>query len=302
MIGCPGNYQYEKQPPADFTHCNPVRTVLHLVCVVLVPRHSTTVTVDWYWSKNINVCGRYITEEQGRFDIYATRGYAPQFNADRITTDLYIMYPQNDTGYYWCQVNNSSYNGVFISSYKAPVFDTGTMTTCSESQYTNQSICAIGSSPTLMCISSITTTTVSTSTYIEATTISPTSNGVATSISLHITTITSNSFHIVFTPVNGISNTPVLSSQTISNITTVAVVISSIPSDVISNTPVPSGVISNTPVLSDHTSGNTTTVVVVVVTVLILLATLVLVITAVIIIIFIVVKRQPHHSKSLLII
>ena len=289
-----------------------MRPVLQLTCSVLVPSDSTTVTVDWYWSKNISECGRYITEEQGRFTIYASRGY------NRIVTDLYVLSPQNDTGYYWCQVNDPSYNGIFISSNKAPVFDTGTMTICSGTQYTNQSICAVGSSPSLMCIRS-TTTTVSTSTYAETTAVSPTSYGVVTSILLD--TIFSTSFRITSTLVNGISNTPVPSSQTSSITTIITIVVSSVPSGFISNTPVSSsqtssitttiavvvpsissGVISNTPVLSDRTSNNTTTVIVVVVTVLILLATLILVIAAVIIIIFIVIKRQPDRSKSLFII
>ena len=43
LEGCSGNYQYERQPPANFTHCNPVRTILSLECTVLVPRDSTTV-------------------------------------------------------------------------------------------------------------------------------------------------------------------------------------------------------------------------------------------------------------------
>ena len=161
ILGCPGNYQYDRQPPTNFTHCNPVRTILSLECTVLVPRDSTTVTVDWYWSKNISECGRNITVEQERFIISTTRGYAPQFNADRINADLTIEYPQTDTGYYWCQVNDPSYNGVFISSNKAPVFDTGTVTTCSERQFVSTTTCAIASNintPSfLMCLISIQT-------------------------------------------------------------------------------------------------------------------------------------------------
>ena len=152
MTGCPGNYQYYRQPPINITDCNPVRTKLLLRCVVLVPSDSTTVTVDWYWSKNINECGRNITEEQGRFTINTNRGYSHLPNVDRITTDLTITSPQTDTGYYWCQVNDPSYNGVFISSNKAPVFDTGTMTTCSGTQYTVQPKCAVGSVPPLICV------------------------------------------------------------------------------------------------------------------------------------------------------
>ena len=120
-----------------------MRTILELTCTVLVPRDSTTVTVDWYWSKNNSECWRNITEEQGRFDIYTTRGYAHLPNIDRITTDLTITPPHTDTGYYWCQVNNPSYNGIFISSNKAPVFDTGTMTTCSRGEHITMTTCAI---------------------------------------------------------------------------------------------------------------------------------------------------------------
>ena len=143
LLDCPENYQYLQQPPNNFTHCNPVRTSLQLVCAVLIPSGSTTVTVDWYWRKNNNECGRYITEEQERFDIYTTRGYAHLPNIDRITTDLTIESPQTDTGYYWCQVNDSSYNGVFISSNKAPVFDTGTMTFCNGLQSVTKTTRAI---------------------------------------------------------------------------------------------------------------------------------------------------------------
>ena len=152
MTGCTGNYQYERQPVTSFDHCNPVRTILQLTCSVLVPSDSTTVTVDWYWSKNINECGRYITEEQGIFTIYANRGSSHFLNIDRITEDLTITSPQTDTGYYWCQVNDPSYNGVFISSNKAPVFDTGTMTICSGTQSTLQAKCAVGSVPPLICV------------------------------------------------------------------------------------------------------------------------------------------------------
>ena len=271
-----------------------METSLQLTCIVLVPSDSTTVTIDWYWSNNISECGRNITEELGRFDIYTSRGFYLT-DIDRITTDLTIESPETDTGYYWCQVNDSSYNGVFISSNKAPVFDTGTMTICSGGQYIIQSKCVIGSTPSLISIKSTTITIVSTSTYVETITVSPTSNGVATSISPHITTITS-------IPINDISNTTVPSSLTSSITTSMAIVVPSVPSDIISNTPILSGVTGNTPVPSDQTSNNTTTVAVVVVTVIILLATLVLVIAAVIIIIIIVVKRQPHHSKSLSII
>ena len=129
-----------------------MKTILQLTCVVLVPSDSITVTVDWYWSKNINEYGRNITEEQGRFKIISSRKTYIT-NVDRITTDLTIMSPQTDTGYYWCQVNDPSYNGVFISSNKAPVFDTGTMTTCDNvKQSTIKSICAVGSVPSLICV------------------------------------------------------------------------------------------------------------------------------------------------------
>ena len=144
-----------------------MRTSLQLECAVLVPHDSTTVTVDWYWSKNINECGRNITEEQGRFTINTNRGYSHLPNVDRITTDLTITSPETDTGYYWCQVNDPSYNGVFISSNKAPVFDTGTITNCNVQQYVIMTTCAITSSintPSfLMCF--ISTQTVSPTVY-----------------------------------------------------------------------------------------------------------------------------------------
>ena len=85
-----------------------MKTVLQLTCSVLVPSGSTTVSVDWYWSKNICESVRNITEEQGRFTIYSTRGYGPQFNVDHITTDLIIVSPETDTSYYSCQVNDPS--------------------------------------------------------------------------------------------------------------------------------------------------------------------------------------------------
>ena len=167
LEGCSGNYQYERQPPASFTHCNPVRTILSLECTVLIPRDSTTVTVDWYWSKNISECGRNITEEQGRFDIYTSRGYGSLFNIDRITTDLTIESPQTDTGYYWCQVNDPSYNGVFISSKKAPVFDTRAMMDCNGKQSVIMITCGIilniNTPSPLMCF--ISTQTVSPTMY-----------------------------------------------------------------------------------------------------------------------------------------
>ena len=184
MTGCPGNYQYYRQPPINFTDCNPVRTRLLLRCVVLVPSDSTTVTVDWYWSKNINECGRNITEEQGRFKIIPSRKMYIN-NVDRITTDLTITSPQTDTGYYWCQVNDPSYNGVFISSNKAPVFDTGTMTTCENIKLsTIKSICAV---PPLICditSSSFVPPITSISTYfVQNTTTTP-------SIPLYVTSTT----------------------------------------------------------------------------------------------------------------
>ena len=60
--------------------------------------------------------------------------------------------PRTDTGYYWCQVNDPSSNGVYISSSKASVFDTGTMTICSERQSTFQAKCVVGSLPPLICV------------------------------------------------------------------------------------------------------------------------------------------------------
>ena len=162
-----------------------MRTILQLGCRVLVPRDSTTVIVDWYWSKNISECGRNITEEQGRFTITTNRGSSHLLNVDRITKDLTITSPQTDTGYYWCQVNDPSYNGVFISSNKAPVFDTGTMTTCSGTQSTLQSICAVGSVPPLICIiptSSFVLPITSISTdFVQSTTTTPTNVTSSTS-------------------------------------------------------------------------------------------------------------------------
>ena len=76
QAGCPGNYQYERQPPATFNHCNPVSTILLLICTVLVPSGSTTVTVNWYWSKNIGKCRRNITEKQERFTITTNRAFS----------------------------------------------------------------------------------------------------------------------------------------------------------------------------------------------------------------------------------
>ena len=143
LLDCPGNYQYERQPSNNFTDCNPVKTSLQLACAVLVPRDSTTVIVNWYWSKNISEFGRNITEEQGRFTITTNRGYTHLTNIDRITTDLTIESPQIDTGYYWCQVNDPSYNGLFIFTNKAPVFDTGTMTICGGGQFVTKTTCAI---------------------------------------------------------------------------------------------------------------------------------------------------------------
>ena len=167
MTGCPGNYQYYRQPPTNFTNCNPVRTIFILTCTILVPHDSTTVTVDWYWSKNINECGRNITEEQGRFIITSSRKIYIT-NVDRIITDLTIMSPQTDTGYYWCQISDPSYNGVFISSNKAPVFDTETMTTCDNvKQSTIKSTCAVGSVPPSQCVMSTKTVTFSPTTNYE---------------------------------------------------------------------------------------------------------------------------------------
>ena len=78
-----------------------------------------------------------------------------------------ITSPETDTGYYWCQVNDPSYNGVFISSNKAPVFDTGTMTYCNGQQYVIMITCAITSNintpKLLMCF--ISTQTVSPTVY-----------------------------------------------------------------------------------------------------------------------------------------
>ena len=133
---CPRNYQYERQPPASFTHCNPVKTSLQLTCIVLVPSGSTAVTIDWYWSKNISECMKNVRNLTQRFTVYTTRVY------HRITTDLHIT-SHTDISYYWCQVNDPSYIEVFISSNKAPVFDTGTMTFCNGGQHVTMTTCAI---------------------------------------------------------------------------------------------------------------------------------------------------------------
>ena len=185
MTGCLGNYQYYRQPPINFTDCNPVRTSLLLQCTVLVPSDSTTVIVDWYWSKNINKCGKNITEEQGRFAITSSRKASHITNVDRIITDLAITSPHTDTGYYWCQINDPSYNGVFISSNKAPVFDTETMTNCDEvKQSTIKSNCAVGSVPPSLCVIPIKTTTFSPITSYEL------NNITTTVIPVLITSIT----------------------------------------------------------------------------------------------------------------
>ena len=212
MTGCTGDYQYERQLPTSFTNCNPVRTILYLGCSVLVPSGSTTVTVDWYWSKNTSECGRNIADEQGRFTIYTSRGFY-QNNVDRISTDLTVEYPETDTGYYWCQVSDPSYNGVFRSSDKAPVFDTGTTITCNGRQSTLQIICAVGSVPPLICTETAVVSTSLISQTRSKITVNP-------DVTLHMTGTTT------VTPVGGISNTPV-------------------PSSIISNTPVPSDQTSN---------------------------------------------------------
>ena len=194
--GCIGDYQYERQPSASFTHCNPVRTSLQLGCSVLVPSDSTTVTVDWYWSKNISECVRYITEEQGRFTITTNRGLSHIINIDRISTDLTITSPETDSGYYWYQVNDPSFNGIFIPSNKAPVFDTGTMTICSGIQSTFQPKCAVGSVPPLICVdptSSFVLAITSITTYfVQSTTTIP-------SIPPYVTSTTNTGNNAVFT-------------------------------------------------------------------------------------------------------
>ena len=212
LLDCPGNYQYEKQPPTNFTHCNPVMTSLILTCSVLVPSDSTTVTVDWYWSKNINECGRNITEEQGKFTINTNRGSSHLPNVDRITTDLTITSPQTDTGYYWCQVNDPSYNGVFISSNKAPVFDTGTMTICSGQQYVIMTTCAITSNINtpnfLMCF--ISTQTVFPSMYNNMLT----SSYSKTAMSISNIKSMSSTVTITVTTVSGTTSKKILESVT----------------------------------------------------------------------------------------
>ena len=194
-----------------------MRTVLQLGCTVLVPSGSTTVTVDWYWSKNISECGRYITEEQGRFATDTSRGFYLT-DIDRITTDLIIDSPETDTGYYWCQVNDPSYNGVFISGNKAPVFDTGTMNTCG-TQSTIQPICAVGLLLPLICSETVAVSTSQTSSKI---TVSP-------DVTYHMTRATTVTPVGVISnspvPSGVISNSPVTSDNTSNNTTTVAVVV-----------------------------------------------------------------------------
>ena len=86
--------------------------------------------------------------------MYSTRRHGPKLNIEHISTGLTIESPQTNIGYYWCQVNNPSYNGVFISSNKAPVFDIGTMTICNGWQHVTMTTCAIISNintPSLPC-------------------------------------------------------------------------------------------------------------------------------------------------------
>ena len=263
MTGCPGNYQYENQPPTSFTHCNPVNTILQLGCIVLVPSDSTTIIIDWYWSKNISECGKYITEEQGRFTITTNRGHSHLLNVDRITTNLNIESPQTDTGYYWCQVNDPSYNGVFIASNKAPVFDTGTMTTCSGTQSTLQPICAVGSVPPLICSEIVAVSTSQTSSKI---TYSP-------DLIYHMT-------RALVTPVGVTSNTPV-------------------PSGVISDTSIPSGVINSvviSPTVTPQKTSRNIIVISTIVAVFVLLILLILLITTIIIII-VITKKKTNSGK-----
>ena len=214
LTGCTGDYQYERQLPTSFTNCNPVRTILYLGCSVLVPHDSTTVTVDWYRSKNINECGKNIMKE-GRFNITTKRIFSHFYGVlDRITTDLTITSPQTNTGYYWCQVNDPSYNGVFISSNKAPVFDTGAMTTCNVQQFVIMTTCAITSnintSSFLMCF--ISTQTVSPTMYNNMLT----SRYSTTAISISDIKSMSNTVTITVTTVSG--TTTKKSLETVTNL------------------------------------------------------------------------------------
>ena len=276
MTGCQGNYQYYRQPPTNFTNCNPVRTKLLLRCTVLVPSDSTTVTIDWYWSKNINECWRNITEEQGRFKIISSRKTYIT-NVDRIITDLTITSPQTDTGYYWCEVNDPSYNGVFISSNKAPVFDTGTMTTCENIKLsTIKSICAVGSVPPSLCVISTKTTTFSPTTSYELNYISTTPIPV---LNTSITNI----------------NIPKPTSQNLkrSGVTS-GVHISSSSNDHEKSTTLNSVVISPT-VTPQETSSNII-VISTIVAVFVLLILLILLITTIIIII-VITKKKTNSGK-----
>ena len=172
---------------------------------MLVPYDSTTVTVDWYWSKNISECGRNITEEQGRFTITTNRGSSHLLNIDRIITDLTITSPHTDIGYYWCQINDPSYNGVFVSSNKAPVFDTGTMTNCDDIKLPiTKSNCAVGLLPSSLCVIPTKTTTFSPTTSYElnciTTTVIPVQSTTTTpSISPYVTLTTNTGNNTVLT-------------------------------------------------------------------------------------------------------
>ena len=146
--GCPGNYQYERQPPTNFTQCNPVTLwiELRLHCSVLVPHDSNTVTVQWYWRKNISDCIKCISNGQKKFEVVSTRAHSHLLNVDRITTDLTIKTPMTRTGYYWCEVIDPEYNGILISSNKAPVFDNGITNVCGGTYFEYLKSCAAAES------------------------------------------------------------------------------------------------------------------------------------------------------------
>ena len=277
LTGCPGNYQYYRQPPTNFTHCNPARTSLLLRCTVFVPHDSTTVTVDWYWSKNINECGRNITKKKGRLNIISSRKtYITK--VDRIITDLTIMSPQNDTGYYWCQVNDPSYNGVFISGNKAPVFDTGTMTNCDDVILpTTKSNCAVGSVPPSLCVIPTKTTIFSPTTSYEL------NNVTTTVIPVLITSITN-------------MNVPKPTSQILKRIevTSTVRISSNSNSHTLRSTTLNSVVISPTLALQE-TSSNII-VISTIVAVFVLLILLILLIMTIIIII-VITKKKTNSGK-----
>ena len=279
MTGCPGNYQYYRQPPTNFTDCNPVKTSLLLGCTVLVPSGSTTVTVDWYWSKNINECGRIIIEEQGRFIITYNRKTSHLTNVDRIITDLTVNSSQTDSGYYWCQVNDPSYNGVFISSIKAPVFDTGTMTDCDNVKLsTIKSNCAVGSVPSMICVIPTKTSTFSPITSYE------------------LNNITTIAIPVLSTSITNMNISKPTSQNLIRSEVTSVVHISSSSNGHKLRSTTPNSIVISPPVTPQETS-NKIIVISTIVAVFALLILLILPITIIIIIVVVIIKKKTNNGK-----